>query len=133
MRAQSCEQNCHTFLAVSRREDAVVFFVEAALVVDFEAGFEAFLAAGSAFALAFVLEDVFAGLAATFGSLASFFTAGFFVVSLAPLVAVSFLAAGFFVVEDFAALVAAAGLDLVVDLPGAFLVEVVLEAFAGLF
>ena len=121
-----------TFLAASRREDAVDFFVEAALVVDFEEGFKAFLVAGSG--LAFVLEAVFAGLAEILGSLASFFTVAFFVVSLVSLVAVSFLAAGFFVAEDFVALVTVVlDPDLVADLAGAFLVDVDLGAFAGLF
>jgi hypothetical protein len=119
-------------LAVSRREDVVVFFVEAALLVGFEEGFKAFLVAGSALVLAFVvvvltLVVALAGLAATLGSLASFFTLVFFVMSLT-----SFMA-GFLVVDDFAALVVVAvDLDLVVDLAGAFLV-VVLDAFVGLF
>jgi hypothetical protein len=112
----------------------VDFFVEAALVVDFEEGFKAFLAAGSGLAFAFVLEAVFAGLAEILGSLASFFTVAFFVVSLVSLVAVSFLAAGFLVAEDFVALVTVVlDPDLVADLAGAFLVDVDLGAFAGLF
>jgi hypothetical protein len=118
---------------VSRREDAVVFFVEAVLLVDFEEGFKAFLVAGAALVFAFVavalpLVVVFVGLEATLSSLASFFTVALFAVSLTSLVA------GFFVVEDFAALVVVAvDLDLVADLAGAFLVVVGLDAFAGLF
>jgi len=122
-----------SFLAVSRREDVVVFFVEAVLPVDFEEGFTALLLADTAlvFALvvvAFALVAAFAGLAATLGSLASFFTAVFFVVSLVS------LAADLLVVEDFAVLVAVVvDLDLVADLAGAFLVVVGLDTFAGLF
>jgi len=123
-----------SFLAASRREDEVVFFAEAALEVDFEEGFKAFLVAGSALGFAFVLEAAFAGLAATLSSLASFFTVVLFAVSLASLEAVSFLAAGFFVAADFVALeVVDLDPDLVAELAGAFLVEVDLEAFAGLF
>lgn len=125
----------HTFLALSRREDVVVFFVEAVLPVDFEEGFKAFLVAGSALVFALVavplvLVVVFAGLAEALGSLVSFFTAVLFaVVSLVSLVAI------LLVVEDFAALAeVAVDLDLEVDLAGAFLVVVVdLDAFAGLF
>lgn len=101
--------------------------------VDFEEGFEAFLVAGSALGFAFVLEAAFAGLAATLSSLASFFTVALFPVSFASLVAVSFLAAGFFVTADFVALEVVLDPDLVADLAGAFLVEVVLETFTGLF
>lgn len=114
----------------------MVFFVEAVLLVDFE-GFKTFLVAGSALALVFVvvtftLEVVFAGLAVTLGSLASFFTVDLFVVSLASLVAVTFLVTVLFV-EDLAALVAVVvDLDLAVDLAGALFV-VGLDAFAGLF
>ena len=117
---------------MSRREDVVVFLVEAGLLADFE-GFKALLVAGSALALVFVvvaftLEVVFTGLAATLGSFASFFTVDF----LASLVAVSFLVAGFFM-EDLAALVVVVvGLDLVADLAGALL-AVDLDALAGLF
>jgi hypothetical protein len=118
---------------VSRREEEVVFFVEAVLLVDFEEGFNAFLAAGSALvfalvALAFALVVVFAGLATTLGSLTSLFTVVFFVVvSLASLVV------DLLVVGGFAALVAVVvDLDLEVDFAGTFLV-VVLDTFAGLF
>ena len=114
---------------MSRREDVVVFFVEAVLLVDFEEGFNAFLVAGSALVLALVVV-AFAGFATTLGSLISFFTVALFVVvSLASLVA------DFLVVEGFAALVAVA-VDLVlvvVDFAGAFLVVVDLDVFAGLF
>lgn len=113
---------------MSRREEEVVFFVVAALAVDFEAGFKGFLS----FDLS--LEPLLTGLAATLGSLASFFTVDFFVVLLASLVAVSFLVAGFFAVEDFVALVVVApDRDLEEALTGAFLVEVALDAFTGLF
>jgi len=115
-----------SLLAVSRREETVVFFAVAALVVDFEEGFNGFLR------FDFVLELVFAGLATTLGSLTTFFTVDFFVVSL---VTVSFLEAGFFAAGDFVALVAVV-LDLdLEDLAGAgaFFVEVALDAFAGLF
>lgn len=119
---------------MSRREDAVVFLVEVALLVDFEEGFKAFLTAGSALffvlvVVVFPLVAAFAGLAETLGSLASFFTVVFFV-------AVSFasLAATLFVVEGFPALVeVAVDLDLAVDLAGAFLVVADLDTFAGLF
>jgi len=106
-----------SFLAVSRREDEVVFLVEAVLLVDFEDGFNAFLVTGSA--LVFALVPVaFTGFAATLGSLASFFTAAFFVV-----VSLVSLAAGFLAAAGFAALVAVAvDLDLVpVDFAGVFL------------
>ena len=115
---------------MSLREDAVVFFVEAVLLVDFEEGFKPFLVAGSALVFALVVV-AFAGFAATLGSLTSFFTAALFVV-----VSLTSLAADFLVVVDFAALVVAA-VDLVlvvVDFAGAFLVVVVdLVVFAGLF
>jgi hypothetical protein len=116
---------------VSRREDAVVFFVETALAVDLEEGFKTFLVAGSVFAFAFVFVAAFAGLIATLGSLASFFTAVFFTASLV----VSFLTTGFFVVVvDFVVLVVLTlDLDLVTDLAGAFLVDADLVALAGLF
>ena len=116
---------------MSRREDAVVFFVAAALAVDLEEGFNAFLAVGSAFAFAFVFVAGFAGLVATLGSLASFLTPVFFEASLAA----SFLTVGFFaVVVDFVTLAAVAlDLDLVTGLAEAFLVEVDLVALAGLF
>jgi len=114
---------------VSRREDVVVFFVEATLLVDFEVGFKAFLVAGSALVFALVVVAL-AGLAATLGSLISFFTVALFVVvSLASLVA------DFLVAEGFAALVAV-DVDLVlvvVDFAGAFLVVVDLDVFEGLF
>lgn len=98
------------------------------LAVDFEEGFKGFLT------FAFVLELVFAGLAATLGSLTSFFAVAFFAVSLDSLAAVSFLLAGFFVAEDFAALVAVAvDLDFEVDFAGVFFAEVALDVFAGLF
>lgn len=108
----------------------VVFFVEAVLLVDFEEGFDAFLAAGSALVFALVVV-AFVGFAATLGSFTSFFTAALFdVVSLVTLVV------DFLVAEGFAALVAVA-VDLVlvvVDFAGAFLVAVVdLVVFAGLF
>lgn len=112
----------------------MVFFVEVALVEDFEEGFEAFLVADSVFPFPFGFEVVFAGFAVTLGSLVSFFTVAFFAASLVSLVAVSFLVVGFFVVEVFVTLVAAVlDLDLVGGLAGAFLVEVDLETFAGLF
>ena len=107
----------------------VVFFVEAFLLVDFEVGFNAFLVAGSTLVLALVVV-AFAGLAATLGSLTSFFTVALFVV-----VSLASLAADFLVAEGFAALVAVA-VDLVlvvVDFAGAFLVAVDLDVFAGLF
>jgi len=116
-----------SFLAVSRREEAVVFFVVAVLVVDFEEGFKVFLGETFALVFCFTLEDVFTGLTATLGSLTSFFTVAFLVVSLTS------LAAGFFA-TDFVALVAVVlDLDLEADLAGAFFVLVVLDAFAGLF
>ena len=138
LRCETCEcrgyeRRWRTFLAVSRREDVVVFFVEVVLLVDFEEGFTALLLAGTTlvFALvvvAFALVAAFTGLAATLGSLASFFTADFFVVSLVS------LAADLLVVEDFAVLVAVVvDLDLLADLAGAFLVVVGLDTFAGLF
>lgn len=124
-------------MAESRREDAVVFFVDAVLLVDFEEGFKAFLVAGSALVfafavVAFALEVVFAGLAATLGSLASFFTVVFLVTSLDSLVVASFFVVGF-LVEGFAVLVAVVDLDLVVDLAGAFLEVVDLDVFTALF
>lgn len=107
---------------MSRREEEVVFFVVAALVVDFEEGFKGFLV------FAFVLEPLFSGLAATLGSLTSFFTVAFFVVSLASLVV------GFFAAGDFVALVVVVvDLDLETDLAGAFFAGMALDAFAGLF
>jgi len=122
-----------SFLAVSRREDEVVFLVEVVLPTDFEDGFKAFLVAGPALVFVVVLPfvAVFVGLAATLGSLTSFLTVALFVASLDSLVAVS-LVADFFAVEDFAALVAVVDLDLV-DFTGTFLVVVGLDAFAGLF
>jgi len=126
-----------SFLAVSRREDVDVFFVEAVLLTVFEEGFRAFLVAGSDLALAlvvvaFTFVAAFDGLAATLGSLVSFFTTVFLVVSLDSLVVVSFLVVGFFAVEDLAVLAAVADLDLA-DLVGAFLLVVDLDPFAGLF
>lgn len=119
---------------MSRRDEAVVFFVVVALVIDFEEGFKTFLVAGSALVFALVLEVDFTGLAATLVSLISFFTVAFFVVSLASLVAVSFLVADLFPTEDFVAFAAVAvDLDLEADLAGTFFVEVVLEDLAGLF
>ena len=117
---------------MSRREEIAVFLVEAALVVDLEEGFTAFLVVGAALAFAFVLEAVLTGLAATLGSLTSFLAVTFFAVSLASLGTVAFLAAGFFATEDFVALVVL-DLDLEVDLAGAFLVRATLVALAGLF
>lgn len=118
-------------MAVSRREDTVVFFVEAVLLVDFEEGFKAFLVAGSALVLAFVvvplvLEVVFAGLAATLGS---FFVVVFLVVPLDSLVVLSFL------VEDLLveAVLVTVVVDLDLDLAGAFLEVVGLDTFVGLF
>lgn len=100
-------------------------------MVDFEEGFRAFLVAGSALVLVFVVV-AFVGLAATLGSLASFFTVVLFAASLDPLV-VSFSLVGF-LVEDFVALVAVViDLDLVVDLAGAFLEAMGLDVLAGLF
>ena len=107
----------------------VVFFVEAALLVDFEEGFNAFLVAGSALVFALVVVAL-AGFAATLGSLISFFTVALFVV-----VSLTSLVADFLVAVGFAALVAV-DVDLVlvvVDFAGAFLVVVDLDVFAGLF
>jgi len=122
-----------SFLAVSRREDVAVFFVEAALLVDFEEGFRAFLGAGSALVFALVVVAfalvAFAGLAATLGSLTSFFTGVLFVV-----VSLVSLVVDLLVVEGFAAFVAVVvDLVLVADFAGAFLVVVDLATFAGLF
>ena len=99
-------------------------------MVDFEEGLKTFFTGTCALVFAFILEDVFTGLVDTLGSLTSFFTAVFFVVTFASLIAVSFLVAGFLVVEDFVALVVAVP-DL--DLEGAFFVEVALDALTGLF
>jgi len=122
-----------SFLAVSRREDVAVFFVEVALLVDFEEGFRAFLGAGSALVFALVVVAfalvAFAGLAATLGSLTSFFTGVLFVV-----VSLVSLVVDLLVVEGFAAFVAVVvDLVLVADFAGAFLVVVDLATFAGLF
>jgi len=123
-----------SFLAAFRREAVVVFFVEVVLLADLEEDIEAFLAAGSALALVLValaFVAVFAGLAATLGSFASFFTV-VFVVSLDSLVVV-FLLAGFLAAEGFVALVeVAVDLDLV-GFAGAFLVAADLDTFVGLF
>lgn len=97
-------------------------------MVDFEEGFKAFLADEVDLAFALVLDPVLAGLAATLGSLTSFFTVDFFV----SLATVSFLEAGFFAAGDLVALAVVLDLDLE-DFTGTFLVDVALDVFAGLF
>lgn len=118
-------------MAVPRREGVVVFLVEADLLVDFEEGFNAFLVGGSTLALVLVVVAL-VDLAVTLGSLATFFTAGFLVASLDPLVVVPLSTVGF-LAEGLALVTVVADLDLVVDLVGAFLEVVDLDTFAGLF
>jgi len=115
---------------VPRREDVVVFLVEAVLLEDFEDGFKGFLG-GSALVLVLAVVAL-VGLAVTLGSLVSFFTVVFLVAPLDSLVVAFFSAVGF-LVDGFALVVVVVDLDLVVDLAGAFLEVVGLEAFAGLF